>query len=255
MGEGFSTMELKPKLNKARSVLIEKIKLKIVPMFSLALILFLTLMFQNCSMVSPPNSSSADGSFSASAIYEQQALSILGAKCSGCHNQNIASGGISNITDVNYLLFYRLVIPGQPEISDIVRVIKDGSMPPSGPLSNADLEAISQWILKGFNDTTGVTVPGGGSSVLLEQYSSLATKIFTPKCVGCHNANTRDGGVDLSSYNAVRNEVIPGNPAGSNLIMAVERTGNNYMPQGGARLSADEISKMKLWIQNGAANN
>jgi mono/diheme cytochrome c family protein len=212
-------------------------------------------LFQNCSLVSPANglnnSGSGDlGSLSEAQISNQKALAFLDAKCSSCHSPQNPSGDISDITNLDYLLFYRLVIPGQPDISDLIRVIKEGSMPPTGSITNEELDMLNNWILKDLaDDGGGVTIPGT-SAQLEAKFSSLQARIFSPKCVGCHNATKMDGGANLSTYAGVMNEINNGK-----LIPSIERAGANYMPRGGARLSADELSKMKLWIQDGAMNN
>lgn len=240
-------------MKKNNLILIAKNKL--TGLFFIISLLALPVLFQNCSVVSPPKASdSSEASFNESAILGEKAMDIIQARCAGCHNPANPEGGISDIADLNYLLFYRLVIPGQPEISDLIRVIKEGTMPPSGNFSNAELEALNEWILKGLIEgETSVTLPGG-SAVLEDKFSSIQLKILNSRCVTCHNANRSDGGVDLSDYTAVMREVQAGNPAGSALVTAVERT-NNFMPLGGARLTTDEITKIKSWISKGAMNN
>lgn len=211
----------------------------------------LILSFQNCSAINSPNSAeSVAGSLSENDLINQKALDVLARKCESCHNPENAKGDISNIMDLNYLLYYRLVIPGQPEISDLIRVIKEGSMPPSGSITNAELESLTNWIQNGLVDNgTGVTLPGGGGQ-LEAKFSSLQIRIFNTKCVSCHNPANLDGGTDLSTFAGVKASVNA-----NRLVASVERVGANFMPRNGSRLSADEIAKMKEWIMNGANND
>jgi len=97
--------------------------------------------------------------------------------------------------------------------------------------------------------------------------SSLQANIFTPKCVnaGCHPG----GGAPMSlqagqsfgtlvnqpsAYNRPR--VAPGNANNSALYLKVAGTTlGTRMPQGAQPLSANEISAIQTWINNGAQNN
>lgn len=221
------------------------------------LILFTTtgLFFQNCSALRSPNEEGSATALSESDVLGKQALDILSAKCLTCHNSDKAEGGISDITDLNYLLYYRLVIPGQPEISDIVRVIKDGTMPPGGGVTTEEIKTINKWIMEGLIDDSGNVALPGSSSQLEPTFNSIKTRIFNTKCLTCHTANNASGGTNLDTYDTLiaSNRIVAGNPSGSRLVQSVERTGTDFMPRGGARLSSAEIAAIRLWIQNGAA--
>lgn len=225
-------------------------KLWIVSLISSFSILIVS--FQNCSAVRSANSDSVSVSLSESDVLGKEAMEILSAKCLTCHNPEKPEGGISDITDLSYLLYYRLVIPGQPEISDVIRVIKEGTMPPSGSVSTTDLQALNRWILEGLIDSSGnVTIPGG-SSQLEPTYSSIKVRIINTKCLRCHSGGNPSGNVDMTTFAGMGPVVAAGNPNGSRLIQAVERTGGDFMPRDGARLNASEIAAMRQWIASGA---
>jgi hypothetical protein len=214
--------------------------------------------FQNCSAVRSANGDgNSSKSLSEQDVLGKEAMEILSAKCLTCHNPDKPEGGISDITDLNFLLYYRLVIPGQPEISDLLRVIKEGSMPPGGSLSTSELQSLNRWILEGLIDDSGNIALPGGSAALEPRFSSIKTRILNTKCLGCHSGANLSGGVDLSTYAAVtaNNIARAGNPNGSRLVTSVERVTNNFMPRGGARLPTEDIAIIRQWIQNGAAND
>lgn len=216
------------------------------------------LSFQNCSAVGQANgSSTSNKSMSEADVLGAQALEILSAKCLTCHNPDKPEGGISDITDLNFLLYYRLVIPAQPEISDIIRVIKDGSMPPGGGISTDELQALNRWILEGLIDDSGNVAIPDGSATLEPRYSSIKTRIINTRCLGCHSGGNPSGGVDLTTHaSTVANNIArAGNPGGSRLVTSLERTGNDFMPRNGARLPASDIAIIRQWIQAGALNN
>lgn len=78
---------------------------------------------------------------------------------------------------------------------------------------------------------------------------------------GCHNANTKSDGIDLSSYDAMINSGEPGDdsklivanePDKSELYEAIE---DDKMPLGGPALSADAKKIIRDWISQGAQYN
>lgn len=235
---------------------LTKRKMWMVGILSASLVLMVS--FQNCSAVRSANGDTKMAkSLSEQDLLGKQAMEILSAKCLTCHNPDNAKGGISDITDLNSLLYYRLVIPGQPEISDIIRVIKEGSMPPSGGISNTELSALNTWILDGLLDDSGnVTLPPS-SNVLEAKYSSIKIRIFNTKCVGCHSGANPPKGVDLTTYAATTTAsiAIAGNANGSRVVQSVERPGADFMPRNGSRLTAEEIKAIRDWITAGAMNN
>lgn len=98
-------------------------------------------------------------------------------------------------------------------------------------------------------------------------YSDDIQPIFTSSCggSGCH-INSSTNGVNLSSYSSVMNSVgsvygtnivIPGEPDESPLIDKIEANPDkgNRMPNGGPYLTADEINKIRAWIEGGAEDN
>ncbi len=224
-----------------------------------SLVLATSVFFQNCSVVTSSSPGGQGGSLDQASVLGSKAMAILNNKCSFCHNESLAQGGVGNITDVNYLLFNRLVIPGQPDVSDLIRVIREGSMPPTGTqVTTAELDALTQWVQNGLKDATvgqvpsptPLPVPMPTPNTPTASYAALASSLFTPKCVGCHNNNLASGNVNLSTYTNVKASATSGK-----LYSSVTRTGGNYMPQGGARLSTAELTTLNQWIMAGAPNN
>jgi hypothetical protein len=68
--------------------------------------------------------------------------------------------------------------------------------------------------------------------------------------VGCHKPGSLGGGIDLSTYNAIKDQVDNGKLYGS----VTHSTGYKPMPQGG-KLSDCEITQISNWIDAGALNN
>lgn len=218
--------------------------------------------YQNCAYVADSGMAPGGSSVSSlapdtegekSALLEKNAMSVLKGKCFSCHNSQNAMGGIDFITDVNSLKYYRLAIPGEPQISPIYDVIAKGEMPPNAPLSQAQAQAIYDWIFEGMvGDSSGVVPPGGTAGALEPKFQSIFAKIIQPKCLGCHSQALQRGGVNLSTYTATMNTVQPANPGASSFYTSTQMA---RMPQGSGPLNPSEMTAIRDWITNGALNN
>jgi len=82
--------------------------------------------------------------------------------------------------------------------------------------------------------------------------------IFDAKCVGCHGSNKPKEDLSLNTYAAVIKGgehgavVVPGDPAGSKLVHAIDGTDTPRMPFKQDPLSQEEIDKISKWIEDGA---
>ena len=82
--------------------------------------------------------------------------------------------------------------------------------------------------------------------------------IFGAKCAECHGTETKEAGLDLSSYEAAMRGseygtvIEAGDPAGS---LLVEMVAAGEMPQDADPLPEEEIALIRSWIQAGATNN
>ena len=89
-------------------------------------------------------------------------------------------------------------------------------------------------------------------------FARQVAPIFEAKCSECHGAETKEAGLDLSSYeSAMRGSeygtvIEAGDPAGSLLI---EMVSAGEMPQDADPLPPEEIELIRSWIQAGATNN
>jgi hypothetical protein len=76
--------------------------------------------------------------------------------------------------------------------------------------------------------------------------------IIQPQCISCHSGSRPAGKYDMGSYTKVLTAIVPGNAANSLLY---QRVLDGSMPKGAPDLTAQELSGIKTWIDNGAANN
>lgn len=119
-------------------------------------------------------------------------------------------------------------------------------MPPSNmpQLSAQQILLIQTWIQQGMNnyfcnecDTSNVL------------YSTEVKKIIDDACKGCHSGSNPSGGISLTSYQEL--QVIVNN---QKLIPAIDRSGPHPMPPTNS-LGECKISKIRIWVNNGAINN
>lgn len=228
--------------------------------FVMILLSTLIVPFQNCSAVRDVNKSSESVSSSSEADFadnEAKVFGILEAKCSSCHNAdnaNISSSSrLEYILDKNSLLFYKMIRPGEPDLSDLFSAIKKGEMPPSKPLSTDDIAIINNWIIA-LKDKPSSVTPPGVITVIGPTYAALNALIFQQRCTVCHSGAAPSGGVNLSTYDGVRAQVNPTTPTNNKLYNSLTRA-TNFMPRGGARLSTEELAAVVTWIQTGALKN
>lgn len=84
------------------------------------------------------------------------------------------------------------------------------------------------------------------------KYSTNITAILASYgCIGCHNTGGPSGGIALEKYAGVKATVTSGRLLGS----INHDPGFKAMPQGGNKMNACDIKKVKAWIDAGALNN
>lgn len=80
-------------------------------------------------------------------------------------------------------------------------------------------------------------------------YTDDVAFIINTSCAipGCHNSSSRANGIDLSTYEKVRDE-----SNNRRFLGAIRREpGFSAMPQGSVKLSDNSINKIACWIENG----
>jgi len=89
-------------------------------------------------------------------------------------------------------------------------------------------------------------------------YARHIAPVFEVKCVGCHNDQRKEGGVNLSSYTNVIADpqiVFRGEADNSVLVWTIERL-PPYPPMPPNQwLVRNHIDGIKTWINEGAENN
>src|SRR5215510_12149569 len=93
---------------------------------------------------------------------------------------------------------------------------------------------------------------------LLVDYTRQVHAVFADRCLVCHSAEKRSGGLSLATYADVLNggrsgpAVKPGNSGVSLLIQRLSGPATTRMPLGGIALTTTEIGILTNWIDQGA---
>ncbi len=96
---------------------------------------------------------------------------VLRPQCLQCHSWSIDE------TEVN-----KRILPGNPEGSELYRMVKNGQMPSGSPrLSDQSLKLVEQYIVHLSKSKVEAPIP------LSATYSSLKVNLFEKSCIRCHN--------------------------------------------------------------------
>ncbi|MCX6598167.1 MAG: DUF1553 domain-containing protein [Acidobacteria bacterium] len=105
-----------------------------------------------------------------------------------------------------------------------------------------------------------LVLPSFGLIAQPVSYTRDVQPLLAAKCVACHQAANRSGGLSLSSFAALSSggahgpAIVTGANAESPLLSYV--TGNPpRMPKAGAPLTAEQVGLLRRWIEQGAADD
>lgn len=85
--------------------------------------------------------------------------------------------------------------------------------------------------------------------------------ILLEHCASCHDPDDKEGGLDLTSFASARQgggsgeTITPGEPEQSRLYRLITRQERPFMPRNADPLPAATIARLKLWIEQGAAED
>lgn len=182
--------------------------------------------------------------------FERDILPIFQSNCamSGCHD---AITHAENYRLYSYTtIVARGVRPGNASGSRLLSEITNGNMPPNPmpKLTAAQIKLLTRWINEGAKNGTNCPVKCDSTKY---SFSKNLQPILQNRCVGCHNASNKGGGIDLSSYTGVKATVTSNRLMGS----LYWTSGFSAMPKGGNKLSACEIAQFQKWINAGSPND
>lgn len=220
----------------------------------IAIALMLSLFIHGCAWDKTPLVGNGNDGVKDSICYEEEIQPLINSNCakSGCHDAITHADGYDLSS---YYGIIELVKPGKPDNSKLIEVISASGEdvmppPPDPPLNQEQVDLIRQWITEGAGINIDCNV-----SVLCDTlnvtYSETITSIIQSNCLGCHSSTGTGGGILLNTYSGVKQQVTNGRLWGS----INWQSGFSQMPQNAAKLSDCDITKIGIWIQDGAPNN
>lgn len=187
--------------------------------------------------------------------FEQQILPLLISNCAvpGCHNQATNNNDDIQITSYATLMNSDIIRMDDPFDSDLWEAINETDpddrmpRPPQNPLTPAQIALISTWLQQGAQNNSCVS----GCDTTNVTYSGTIQPIIAGNCIGCHSGGSPQGGLNFSSWSVLNQVASTGQLAGA----IQHQSPFASMPPSGPGLSACNIDKMLIWIEDGAPNN
>ncbi|QEG24384.1 c-type cytochrome domain-containing protein [Mariniblastus fucicola] len=207
---------------------------------------------------------------------------ILNAKCGRCHVAR--ARGQFSARDYNALMDSTTVTEGSPDVSHLIEVIEDGSMPKGGlVVTESELASLKGWIAAGAkfdgdDKTKSIAEMGGGagqgSAPAGNRRNAMAATskptgketvsfgvhvapVLLEHCGRCHMARNPRGNFNMAQFRTfIRGgdsgaPVQPGSSANSTLIKRLRGEGGDVMPPAG-KLDDAVIDNIAKWIDEGA---
>lgn len=191
-----------------------------------------------------------------SVYFSRDVLPILVSNCakSGCHDAASREEGIV-LDSYNNVMATGDVRPGRPGNSDLYEVLLESDpdkrmpRPPADPLSAPQVALIRKWIEQGAQNLS--CDDGTACDTASVTFSGSVMPLVSTYCRGCHSGAAPGGGILLTNYDQVKGIAVSGFLMG----VVTHSPGFKPMPQGGAKLSACNIAKLRVWIRDGMKND
>jgi serine/threonine-protein kinase len=197
-----------------------------------------------------------------------EARKILKDRCFECHGQKPDDLEADlNIFDRDTLVQKKIVVPGKPDDSKLVKRVTSQArpMPPKSKPRLADSEAqiLRDWIAAGapalgeaVTVTTKATPPPAAAAPPAPAPAARAQAILRDQCATCHSGARPEGGFRIEDRADLlaKGRVVPSQPEQSALFQRVSSNDDPMPPVGDGRrrLSAEEIAAVRDWIKGGA---
>lgn len=197
------------------------------------------------SITSPTGNCSPD-----SVYFVNEILPMINSNCatSGCHDAITKKEGVVLTNYSNIKGYVEPFNTANSKLYSVINKTNGDRMPPApmATMTTAQKAKIAAWINQGAlnNQCTG------GCDTTNFTYSGAVSVTMNTYCKGCHNPASLGGGIDLSTYAAVKTATL------GRLMGSINHTtGYSAMPKGGNKLSDCQIRQVEKWIQAGTLNN
>jgi mono/diheme cytochrome c family protein len=196
----------------------------------------------------------------ATPLFEEAVAPLLKERCVECHNGETQKGEL-NLSSPEGLLKGSesgpVIKSGDPGHSHLFEMVESGEMPKKGKrLNEAELKLLHDWIKGGAKFRKAPTLARDAP----HQHDVLP--ILHLRCVACHGAQRKDGGLDLRSPESIARggksgpAFVAGNAGASHMIQRIESEA--CPPQASLlkffvkRPPQSEVATLREWIALGA---
>ncbi|MCB0622823.1 MAG: hypothetical protein KDC43_02575 [Saprospiraceae bacterium] len=201
----------------------------------------------------PPNPPGLDNPCPDGVVsFQAEVLPLLVSNCalSGCHDANSHKEGV--VLD-SYDHVMKHIKANNPNGSKLYKSITDSggddAMPPYPypRLTNEEIDLIRTWINQGAENTdcTPACDPENAS------FAANIFPVINTYCVGCHNDNLSEAGINLKDYQHIRAVALSGQLLGTIRY----ESGYQPMPPSGGQLNDCYVTQIQKWIDEGAQDN
>ncbi len=234
------------------------------------------------TVMTPAAGSAGEGRFARGEVsFAGQVAPLLVAKCGRCHVDG-DKGGFS-LASYNALMRGsaeggRVLVPGEGTGGVMMDLIESGDMPRGGlTVSPQEMTLLSRWITQGAkfdgadpNANLRQLGPGDAPTPQVDppmqeltpakptgtetvSFALDLAPILSERCATCHVLNNR-GNLQFANFQQLLGAgvVKPGKPDESSLIRRLRGDEMPRMPQNGAPLSEEQITKFTTWVREGA---
>lgn len=173
---------------------------------------------------------------------------VLDSRCVSCH------GTSGNINLETYSEVFKNI--------DLIKksVFETKTMPKKGNLTQEELSYLWNWIRMGAPERAenASTTPPIEVEPMVATFESINKHVIQISCKDCHKPTGTGKRIPLdlkSLLDSPLELIIPGNPAESGLVLALERADDKRMPpaeEGYSALNDEAIALIRKWIENGA---
>lgn len=198
-------------------------------------------------------------------------------RCLKCHSGPSARGGIQ-LDSYAHLMESRtkdgtpLITPNNCDSSGLIRVLRAGTMPPSGRLDAAELLPIEKWVDAGASEkaplpepqpipivspiVTPVPEPILDPEKPAPTFRYLSTHVFK-QCLDCHSPPEPQNDLDFSSYSSLMKskKIVAGAPEDSDLYQRLIKVDDPMPPESYPALPSSVVDLIHNWILQGAKDN
>ena len=162
--------------------------------------------------------------------HEADAKAVLQSQCAKCHSGDKPAGGVDLSGDLSDIAGSKSVVRGRPQASSLFKLVRDGAMPKGAPkLSSDDAATLRDWIMSLRPDPK---------------------PLFAARCVSCHSGASPAAALDLSGDLKALAKLPQSKfgAEGATSATLYKRMADGTMPKGGDKLTADELSSVKDWL-------